>query len=88
MTLNFKIKVDNKKRVIECPSNSSLLTALHKNGIEAMYHCKQGFCGACRAKIYSGTIEYVEEPLAYIRSGEQLTCCARPTSDIEIEVIT
>ncbi|OUS30728.1 hypothetical protein A9Q98_04270 [Thalassotalea sp. 42_200_T64] len=53
--------------------------------IEIHYHCRDGFCGACRVTLDKGQIEYINgEPLAYIREGEILPCCCIPKTDIEI----
>lgn len=68
-------------------SDTNLLNALQSNGVEILYHCREGFCGACRCKIKDGDVEYLNEPLAFVRRGEILTCCSKPTSDIEIELI-
>ena len=60
---------------------------LQKNGVEVLYHCKEGFCGACRCKLKSGSISYINEPLAFVRKGEILTCSSVPDGDIEIELL-
>ena len=68
-------------------SDGNLLNALQKNKVEVLYHCREGFCGACRCKLKSGSITYINEPLAFVRKGEILTCCSLPESDIEVEVL-
>ncbi len=68
-------------------SDPTLLDALQNRGIEVLYHCREGFCGACRCKLVKGSVSYLNEPLAYVRDGEMLTCCSRPNEDIEIELI-
>ena len=68
-------------------TDSTLLGALQKNGVEVLYHCKEGFCGACRCKLKSGSISYINEPLAFVRKGEILTCSSVPNGDIEIELL-
>jgi len=67
--------------------DGNLLNALQKNNVEVLYHCREGFCGACRCKLKSGSITYINEPLAFVRKGEILTCCSQPDTDIEIEVL-
>lgn len=67
--------------------DKTLLTSLLSQKVDVLYHCREGFCGACRCKLKSGTVEYINEPLAFVRSGEILTCCSNPTSDIEIELL-
>lgn len=68
-------------------NDPSLLDALQANGVEILYHCREGFCGACRCKLKEGSVEYSNEPLAFVRRGEILTCCSKPTSDIKIELL-
>jgi ferredoxin len=68
-------------------NDRTLLESLQKAGVDVLYHCKEGFCGACRCKIKSGNVRYINEPLAFVRTGEILTCCSQPESDIEIEVL-
>jgi ferredoxin len=64
----------------------TLLIALEKQNIEVHYHCREGYCGACRTKLKSGTVEYTTDPLAFIDDDEILPCCCIPTDNIEIEL--
>ena len=76
-----KTKVSYKK---EC---KTLLNNLETHGIEVHYHCRDGFCGACRVTLLSGEISYPNgEPLAFIGENEILPCCCIPTTDITIEI--
>tara|TARA_R110002126_G_scaffold160458_13_gene308139 strand:+ start:2894 stop:3145 length:252 start_codon:yes stop_codon:yes gene_type:complete len=50
------------------------------------YQCREGYCGACRCKLISGKVQYLHEPLAFVRSGEFLPCCSIPLTDIKIEI--
>ncbi|GHB74887.1 (2Fe-2S) ferredoxin [Psychrosphaera saromensis] len=68
-------------------TDATLLGSLQKNAVDMLYHCKEGFCGACRCKLKSGSISYINEPLAFVRKGEILTCCSIPNEDIEIEIL-
>ena len=65
-------------------SASSILETLEQAKVEVPYQCREGFCGACRAKLLSGSTEYINEPLAFVRDGEVLLCCSKPCSDITI----
>ncbi|WNC70875.1 class I ribonucleotide reductase maintenance protein YfaE [Thalassotalea psychrophila] len=61
------------------------LEYLESNNIEIHYHCRDGFCGACRVTLDKGEIEYINgEPLAFVREGEILPCCCIPKTDITI----
>ncbi|WP_199611876.1 class I ribonucleotide reductase maintenance protein YfaE [Flocculibacter collagenilyticus] len=82
-----KIKLNGGDAVVEYTDNHpNLLIALENENIEVNYHCREGFCGACRCKLVSGEVVYNLEPLAFVRKGEILLCCSQPTSDIEIIV--
>lgn len=63
----------------------NLLIAMEKQSIDVHFHCREGFCGACRTKLISGKVEYKVDPLACIEDDEILACCCVPLSDIEIE---
>lgn len=64
----------------------TLLIALEQQKLEVHYHCREGYCGACRTKLKSGNVEYTTDPLAFIDDDEILPCCCIPTSSIEIEL--
>lgn len=64
--------------------NDTVLECLEKHNVEVHYHCREGFCGACRSKLVSGEVEYTTDPLAFIDDDEILPCCCKPLSDISI----
>lgn len=66
-----------------CPS---VLHCLEKQKIDVAYQCREGYCGACRATLVSGSVEYNEEPLAFVREGEILLCCCKPNGNISINL--
>ncbi|RUO36572.1 class I ribonucleotide reductase maintenance protein YfaE [Aliidiomarina sanyensis] len=70
---------------VEADAPASLLETMEATGLETRYHCRNGFCGACRTKLISGTVEYLADPLAYVRPGDILPCVCRATSDLELE---
>lgn len=82
--MGHMIKVNGHKDV-EHKEGKSILESLEDCGIETLYHCREGFCGACRCKLKQGDVQYRVDPLAYIRKGEFLPCISFPTTDIELE---
>lgn len=69
---------DDKQTLLECLENAN---------VEVHYHCRDGFCGACRVSLIAGEISYPNgEPLAYIGDGEILPCCCIPITDITLEI--
>lgn len=67
-------------------SSATLLDALEQHKQQVNFHCRAGFCGACRCKLQQGQVRYLQEPLAFVRKGEFLPCCSVPVSDIKIEI--
>lgn len=75
----------NDKKVSFSADDKNLLNCLENNDVEVHYHCRDGFCGACRVTLNQGQVMYPNgEPLAYVGDNEILTCCCIPTSDINI----
>ena len=69
------------------PDDKTLLNNLEKNDIEVHYHCRDGFCGACRVTLTKGAISYPNgEPLAFVGEHEILPCCCIPVSDISLSI--
>jgi len=67
--------------------NKTLLNNLEAHDIEVHYHCRDGFCGACRVTLVKGQIAYPNgEPLAFVGDNEILPCCCVPTTDITIKI--
>ncbi|EKE86924.1 class I ribonucleotide reductase maintenance protein YfaE [Idiomarina xiamenensis] len=85
MAKAFKVKLNGQHELTVDASQGSLLEALEQHQIDVHYHCRNGFCGACRTKLICGKVKYTSEPLAFIRKGDILPCCCIADSDIEIE---
>lgn len=83
--MSYSITVE-KREIAFLDEDKTILNTLEKADIESHFHCRDGFCGACRCTLKKGTVEYHEYPLAFVGDNEILTCCAYPTSDIEIEI--
>ena len=71
---------------INAPTDKTLLSAIEAAGITIHYHCKEGFCGACRTKLLEGEVEYTTDPLAFIDDDEILPCCCVATKPLKIKV--
>ena len=80
----FSISVDDKTISFQ-ESDKNLLECLENSKVEVHYHCRDGFCGACRVTLVEGEIHYPQgEPLAFVGDGEILSCCCVPKSDIRL----
>jgi ferredoxin len=90
-----KLKINSKaitvsvadKDIIYSDSHNNLLECIESADIEVHYHCRDGYCGACRVTLTRGQISYPQgEPLAYVGDNEILPCCCIPMSNIELKV--
>lgn len=82
---SFKVTIREHKTV-QHSANNTLLETIEQHNIEIQYHCREGYCGACRSKLITGKVEYTTDPLAFIDDDEVLPCCCIPISDIEIKI--
>ncbi|MFC3095639.1 2Fe-2S ferredoxin-like protein [Alteromonas sediminis] len=71
---------------ISTSHDETILETLEKANIDMLFHCREGFCGACRSRLIKGEVEYTTDPLAFIDDDEILPCCCKAASDIEIEI--
>ena len=71
---------------IQASPDKTLLSALEAANIHIHFHCREGFCGACRTKLLDGEVEYTTDPLAFIDDDEILPCCCVAKSALKIKV--
>lgn len=74
----------NKQIVIKKSEfkSASILMHIIENQLNIHFECQQGYCGACRAKLISGEVSYINDPLAFLMEGDFLTCSTLPKSDV------
>lgn len=83
---NHKITV-NEHELTFSSAHKNILECAESSNIEIHYHCRDGYCGACRVVLEKGQVSYPNgEPLAYLSENEVLPCCCIPTSNITITV--
>lgn len=84
--LKHVITIDGKA-LTATNDSETILETVEAAGIELEFHCREGFCGVCRTKLLSGSVEYTVDPLAFIEDDEILICCSKPIGDIELKAI-
>ena len=87
-TIKLQPKISVQGKVVHYDNNEqTLLDCLESADVEVHYHCRDGFCGACRVTLVEGEINYpLGEPLAFVGEGEILPCCCIPVTDISIVI--
>lgn len=89
--MTFQITVSPSGRQFSCGEDETVLTAGLVAGIGFPHGCKNGACGACKGRILSGQVvhgKHQEKTLTHVEEeqGFSLFCCAKPLSDLTIEV--
>ena len=54
--------------------------------VPTRWACRTGVCHTCVTSLLSGDIAYSPEPLEPPAAGEVLICCARPGTDIVLDM--
>lgn len=67
-------------------TDNTLLENLEKHSLKMEFHCRDGFCGACRAQLVKGQVKYINTPIASRRKEEILTCCSKANDDITLVI--
>lgn len=72
----------------EYPLNrdKTVLENLEAHALNIEFHCRDGFCGACRAQLISGEIKQINTPIASHRKEDILTCCSKADDDITLVI--
>jgi len=85
-SLKLQPKITVQGKIVHYKNNEqTLLECLESANVEVHYHCRDGFCGACRVTLLDGEINYpLGEPLAFVGEGEILTCCCVPVTDLTL----
>ena len=74
-----------------CNEGDTVLAAAMEADLMLPYGCRNGACGTCKGKIVEGRVDYGAHQAATLtddekRAGVALFCCAKPLTDLVIEV--
>ncbi len=74
-----------------CGDEQTVLTAAMAADLMLPYGCRNGACGSCKGRILSGEVDYGRYVATTLseeekRQGLALFCCAKPKTDLIIEV--
>lgn len=64
--------------------HKTLLDGLEFKKIAVYAECRGGFCGACKTKIISGCVSYIQVPLVALAKDECLPCCCIPKENLDL----
>jgi CDP-4-dehydro-6-deoxyglucose reductase len=86
-----RISVSKANRSFSAAPNQSVLDAALDAGLNLPHSCKSGACGACRARLLTGEVDYPNGPplgLTAVESSEGLIllCQAHAGTDLSLEL--
>src|SRR5258708_31328063 len=86
-----KITIKPSDHSYACEDGETVLAAAMRNDLMLPYGCRNGACGTCKGRILAGDVDYGPHQESTLtgderRSGLALFCCARPLTDLVIEV--
>jgi ferredoxin-NADP reductase/MOSC domain-containing protein YiiM len=67
-------------------SQPSLLDLADACDVPTRWSCRTGVCHTCVTPLISGEVTYRPEPLEPPPAGQVLPCCARPTSEVVLDL--
>ncbi|MDT5111616.1 MAG: hypothetical protein QOK33_871 [Mycobacterium sp.] len=79
----FTVTIASTRQSILVGADETMLTALNRARVHAPYSCQQGFCGTCRTRVQSGTVDHRDTLLTDPEraNGMMLICVSRASAD-------
>ena len=89
--MTFEITIKPSEHSFACDDGETVLAAAMRNDLMLPYGCRNGACGTCKGKVLEGEVDLgaFQGPTLNEderRAGFALFCCAKPLSDLVIEV--
>jgi len=89
--MSFNITIQPSGHQFQPKPDETVLQGALNNGFGLPYGCRNGACGSCKGKILSGEVDYGKYSPAVLTDADKakgmaLFCCAKPLSDLSIEV--
>ncbi|MCS6190463.1 class I ribonucleotide reductase maintenance protein YfaE [Shewanella baltica] len=80
------VRLQGQPVLLFTEQQGTLLQALEAKKVKIFSECRNGFCGACKTRVISGKVSYLNEPLAELKHDECLPCCCVPIEDLELDL--
>jgi phthalate 4,5-dioxygenase reductase component len=78
----FKVRLARSGKVIDVPTDKTILEALREHGLDVPSSCETGTCGTCRTTLLAGNADHRDLVLAeHERADNIMICVSRARSD-------
>lgn len=77
--------IHSGKELTWAGDGKSVLELGEENGVPLDSGCRSGHCGACKTKLKSGKVEYLDEIGVDVGAGEFLPCISIPATDLQVD---
>ncbi|MGC1816558.1 MAG: CDP-6-deoxy-delta-3,4-glucoseen reductase [Casimicrobiaceae bacterium] len=89
--MTLQITIQPSGHAFACDADETVLQAAMRADLMIPYGCRNGACGTCKGRILDGDVDYGPHQASTLtddekRRGLALFCCARPKTDLVIEV--
>ncbi len=89
--MTFEITIKPSDHRYPCEGDETILASAMRADLMLPYGCRNGACGSCKGKLLAGEVDYGSYQPSTLtedekRMGFALFCCAKPLSDVTIEV--
>jgi CDP-4-dehydro-6-deoxyglucose reductase len=89
--MSFEITIKPSDHRFAADGDETVLESAMKADLILPYGCRNGACGACKGRILEGDVDYGAYQATTLtdddrRAGYALFCCAKPLTDLAIEV--
>lgn len=87
----FSVTLQPSGSRFDCDSEQEILKAGLAAGLRMPFSCRSGMCRTCKGKVTSGQVDFGGAHVKYLSEAEReqgfaLLCCAKPLSDVVVEV--
>jgi CDP-4-dehydro-6-deoxyglucose reductase len=87
----FSVTLQPSGSRFDCDSEQEILKAGLAAGLRMPFSCRSGMCRTCKGKVTSGEMDFGGAHVKYLSEAEReqgfaLLCCAKPLSDVVVEV--
>ena len=81
----FRVKLARSAKVLDVPTDKTILEVLRQHGLDVPSSCETGTCGTCRTKLLAGEADHRDLVLAeHERNDTIMICVSRARSELII----